>query len=193
MRCSAWSLRSISACSTALLALVAAPAAAAAPPTIDPSTVEVGQPVDVVFSVPNQDDLYGIQHVTLGIPSDFALVDAEAKTGWTQSRTQQAVSWSGGTIPRGEFATFSIRGTAPAKPENVVFSVVVGDRMGKSSTYQVPLAVVPHRTAASGGHTLAEAALIVAIVAGALALGGTLVGLWLWFRPRGGDPDVPEM
>ena len=54
-----------------------------------------------------------VDHVTLGIPSDFELDDAETKPGWAQSRTGQAITWSGNRIPKGQYATFSIRGTAP--------------------------------------------------------------------------------
>ena len=72
--------------------------------SIDPQRVQTGAEVDLVFSVPNEDDPVGIDHVTLGIPADFELDDAEAKPGWTQSRTGQAITWSGGLIPKGQFA-----------------------------------------------------------------------------------------
>ena len=135
------------------------------------------------FSIPNADDAIGIDHVTLGIPEDFQLDDAEAKPGWTQSRTGQAVTWSGGLIPKSQYATFSIRGTAPAKAETVLFNVLVGDRMGKSITYRVGLDVTAASNQDKGARTLGKAALGVAIVAAVLALGALFVGLYLWLRP----------
>jgi len=178
MRFSAWSLRVISVCS----ALVFVPSAWGHL-SIDPNRVQTGAEVDLVFSVPNEDDAVGIDHVTLGIPSDFELDDAEAKPGWTQSRTGQAVTWSGGRIPKGQYGTFAIRGTAPEKVETVLFNVLVGDRSGKSITYRIGLDVVAHGEQDSGARSLGKAALVVAVIGAALALAALFVGLYLWLRP----------
>ena len=178
MKCSAWSLRVISVCS----ALVFVPSAFAHL-SIDPAQVKTGADVDLVFDVPNENDAVGIDHVTLGIPADFELDDAEAKPGWTQSRTGQAITWSGGIIPKGQYATFSIRGTAPKKAETVLFNVLVGDRTGKSITYRVGLDVTAKSEQDAGARSLGKAALIAAIVAGVLALAALFVGLYVWLRP----------
>jgi uncharacterized protein YcnI len=178
MRFSAWLLLSISVCSALVFV-----APAAAHLSIDPAKVVKGNLVDLVFSVPNEDDAVGVNHVTLGIPQDFQLDDAEAKPGWTQSRTGQAVTWSGGLIAKNQYATFSIRGTAPAKAETVLFNVLVGDRVGKSITYRVGLDVTAAANEDEGARTLGKAALGVAIVAAVLALGALFVGLYLWLRP----------
>ena len=184
MRCSGWSLRAISACSAVFAALVVA-APASAHLSIYPPSVETGQLVDLVFSVPNASDTLGVDHVTLGIPADFQLDDAEAKPGWTQSRTGQAITWSGGRIPKGQFARFSIRGTAPKNAETVLFNVLVGNRRGTSITYHVGLPVVPHGPQDSGARSLGRAALAVAVVAGILALAALFTALWVWLRPPG--------
>ncbi len=168
----------ISACSALIFA-----APAWAHLSVNPSRLETNQLADVTFSIPNADDSLDLDHVTLGIPSDFQLDDAEAKPGWEQSRTGQAITWSGGRIPRNQYATFSIRGTAPAKAETVLFNVLVGDRTGKTITYRVPLEVVAHGPQDAGARSLGKAALIVAIFAGAIALGALFLGLYLWLRP----------
>lgn len=178
MRFSAWSSLAISACSALALA-----APAAAHVSIDPATVVKGQQVDLVFSVPNEDGRISVDHVTLGIPPDFQLEGAEAKPGWTQSRTGQAVTWSGGLIPRGTFARFAIRGTAPARVETVLFNVLVGDRTGRSITYRVGLDVAATARQDRGARELGKAALGVAILAAVLALGALFLGLYLWLRP----------
>jgi uncharacterized protein YcnI len=178
MRCSGWSSLAISACSALVFA-----GAASAHLSLDPARVTTGQPVDLTFSVPNEDDAVGVDHVTLGMPADFDLDDAEAKPGWSQSRTGQAVTWSGGTIPKGQYATFSIRGTAPTKVETVLFNVLVGDRTGKSITYRIGLDVAAHGLRDTGARTLGKAALILAAIAGALAVAGVFLGLYLWLRP----------
>src|SRR5206468_156118 len=74
MKCSAWSSLGISVCSALLFA-----GAASAHLSIDPQRVAPGAEVDLVFSVPNEDDAVGVDHVTLGVPADFELDDAEAK------------------------------------------------------------------------------------------------------------------
>jgi len=167
----------------AVVVMLALATAAAAHLSIDPNKAQRGALVDLTFSVPNEDDAYGVDHVTLGIPPEFALDDGETKTGWSQSRTGQAITWSGGRIPKGEYATFSIRGTAPSRVETVLFNVLVGDRAGKSITYRVGLDVVAHGSEDPGARTLGKAALIVAIIAAALALSAGFVGLYVWLRP----------
>ncbi len=185
MRSSGWSSRAIWVCSASVVALaLAGPASAHL--SIDPATVETGQLVDLVFSIPNEDDPSPVDHVTLGIPPDFDLDDAEAKPGWVQSRTGQAVTWSGGSIPKGEFGRFSIRGTAPKNPETVLFNVLVGDRLGKSITYRVGLDVAAHGPEDAGARSLGKAALIVSVIAGLIALGALFTALYVWLRP---SPD----
>jgi hypothetical protein len=184
MRCNAWSSRSTWACSLALAAALWHPTnlgAAESRLTIDPPSIAPGARVELAVAVPNTNDRMGVNHVTIGIPQDFSLEDAEAKTGWKQSRTGQAVTWWGGSIPMGEFVRFGVRGTAPPQPETVLFNVVIGDRTGKSATYNVPLDVVAPATHDST-RSLAKAALVVAVVGGVIALAAAFVGLSLWLR-----------
>ena len=117
-------------------------------------------------------------------PPTSSLDDAEAKPGWSQSRTGQAITWSGGNVPKGQYATFAIRGTAPEKAETVLFNVLVGDRKGKSITYRVGLDVQAHGAQDSGARSLGRAALLIAILAGAaLALVALFTALYVWLRP----------
>ena len=178
MRFSAWSLRVISVCSALVFA-----APASAHLSVSPTRVGVGEAVDLTFGAPNEDDDLGIDHVTLTAPAGFELDDAEAKPGWTQSRTGSSVTWTGGRIPKGEYATFGIRGTAPATPGTVTFKVRVGDRTGTSITYRVGLDVVTSTSRDNGARSLGKAAVAVALVAGALALGALFVGMYVWLRP----------
>jgi uncharacterized protein YcnI len=178
MRFSAWSLRVISVCS----ALVFVPSAWAHL-SVSPTRVGVGEAVDLTFGASNESDDLGVDHVTLTVPDGFDLDDAEAKPGWTQSKAGSSITWSGGRIPKGEYATFGIRGTAPTAPGTVTFNVLVGDRTGKSITYRVGLDVVKSTTRDSGARSLGKAAIAVALLAGALALAGLFVGIYVWLRP----------
>src|ERR671933_814685 len=85
--------------------------AAAAHLSLSPRSVAVGADVDLVFSVPNEGSPLGVERVTIGAPREFELDDGEAKPGWTQTRVGQAITWSGGRIPMGQYATFGLRGT----------------------------------------------------------------------------------
>jgi uncharacterized protein YcnI len=151
--------------------------------SITPKTVIVGSDVDLVFAVPNEDDSQGVVRVTIGAPSDFPLDDGETKPGWTQSRSGQAVTWSGGRIPKGQFGTFAIRGTAPSRAETVLFNVLVGSLRGETTTYRVGLSVRENTSSDSGARTLGKAALFVALAAAALALGAGFLALYVWLRP----------
>jgi uncharacterized protein YcnI len=154
--------------------------------SLNPAKVQTGQLIDLTFSVPNESDAVGVDHVTLGIPADFDLDDAEAKPGWSQSRTGQAITWSEGNVPKGQYATFSIRGTTPAKVETVLFNVLVGDRTGKSITYRVGLNVAATSTKDTSARSLANAALVIAIVAALLALVALFAWVYRWIRPTPG-------
>ena len=178
MRFSAWSLRVISVCS----ALVFVPSAWAHL-SVSPTRVGVGEAVDLTFGAPNEDDDLGVDHVTLTVPAGFDLDDAEAKPGWTQSRSGSSITWSGGRIPKGEYGTFAIRGTAPSTPGTVTFNVLTGDRTGKSITYRVGLDVVESTSRDSGARSLGKAAIAVALVAAALGLIALFVGIYVWLRP----------
>lgn len=178
MRCSGWSSLAISACSALVLA-----APAAAHLSINPAQVQAGALVDLVLSVPNAEDARGVDQVTVRIPPAFRLDDAEAKTGWTQSRSGDAITWRGGPIPRGQFARFAIRGTAPTRAQTVFFSVLAGDRSGASTPYRVGLDVSSHGPEDNGARSLGKAALAAAAIAIVLSLGALFVGLYLWLRP----------
>ena len=181
MKFSAWSSLVTSGCSVAGALVLAAPAAAHL--SLQPRAVEVGSDVDLDFSVPNDGDANGVVRVTLGVPADFELDDAEAKPGWTQLRAAQAVTWTGGRIPRGQYAIFGIRGTAPTRPETVLFNVLVGSATGKTTTYRVGLVVKAHASRDVGARTLGKAALIVGIGAALIALAGGFLALYVWLRP----------
>jgi uncharacterized protein YcnI len=178
MRFRGWSSLVISGCSALALA-----APAAAHLSLTPKSVTVNEDVDLVFSVPNADDRLGVVRVTIGAPREFALDDGEAKPGWTQTRAGQAITWSGDRIPKGQFARFAIRGTAPDRPGAVLFNVLVGSKDGKTITYRVALPVRAHESRDTGARTLGKVALFVAIGAAVLALAAGFLALYLWLRP----------
>ncbi len=181
MRFNGWSSRVIWA-SSAAVALTLAPAASAHL-SLTPKATIVGTDVDVVFAVPNEDDPNGVVRVTIGAPREFELDDAEAKPGWTQTRSGQAITWSGSRIPEHQFATFTVRGTAPETPGTVLFNVLVGSQKGETTTYRVGLTVNAHPSRDTGARTLGKAALFIALGAAGVALAAGFLALYVWLRP----------
>ncbi len=157
MRFSGWSSLASLACSAAAGLVLAVPAAAHL--SINPDTVRTGALVDLEFSVPNASDPNGISQVTIKAPTSFVLDDGEAVSGWTQSRSGQVLTWTGGNIPLRQYARFGIRGTAPLRAGTVLFDIRVGDRTGRSLSYQVGVAVSAHGTRDNGARGLGKAAL----------------------------------
>ncbi len=144
MRCSGWSSRATSACSAATLTLAVAlvlAAPAAAHLSVDPQKVHTGALVDLLFNAPNEDYADGVDRVTIAPPASFDLDDAEAKAGWSQANSGGSITYQGGPIPKGQFAGFMIRGTAPKRAGSIVFRVTVADRAGKSTTYRIAVGV----------------------------------------------------
>jgi len=183
MRSSAWSSRGISACSLLLLALVLAPAAAA-DATISPRRIDPGEEARLVFSVANESQSV-IKTVTIGLPPDFQLGEAEVKGSWKTKVHARTVTWEGYTIAPGRLATFTLSVLAPHEEERALFSVLSSLADGRTVTYPATVNVV--RAAPTVDRTarqIATAALIVASVAGIVALAGGLLALWLWLRPR---------
>jgi uncharacterized protein YcnI len=178
MRFSAWSLRAISVSSALVFA-----GSASAHISVTPTQVEPGAAVDLTVSASNEDDALGVNRVTISVPPEFDLDDGEAKPGWTQSRSGSTLTWTGGNIPKGEFATFTIRGDAPKRTGTVTFRVVVGDRAGKSIAYRLGLDVAAVRRQDSSARTLGTFALGIALAAALLALASLFLGLYVWLRP----------
>jgi len=185
MRSSGWSSRVTWGCSGAALAALALAPVAAAAPSVTPARVAPGSAARLVFTVPNEQKV-AIRRVAIGLPPDFELSQAELKGGWQTELRQRTVAWEGKSIRPGQLATFTLRVQAPKVEEQAVFPVLASLADGRTLTYRVWLTVAKAPAPRDeGARTLATAALIVAAVAVLLALGSSLLALWLWLRPRG--------
>jgi uncharacterized protein YcnI len=181
MRSRGWSSLVISGCSAAALAL--APAAAA-DVEISPQRIDPGATARVFFWVAN-DAKSPITAVAIGIPSDFRLGEAEVKGSWKTAVHARTATWEGYRIASGQFAFFTMTVKAPPRQERAMFSVLASHADGSTATYQASVDVVPPQpTRDDGARLTATVALIIASVAGLLALGGGMLALWLWLRPR---------
>jgi uncharacterized protein YcnI len=174
-----WSSLAISVCSAVVLAGTAAAGVQVSPTRIDP-----GSTARLFFWVAN-DGRHAIDGVAIGIPADFQLGEAEVKGGWRTSTRARTATWEGRRIAPGQFAFFSLTVKAPEREERALFSVLASSVGGATKTWQVRVDVVrapPVRD--ERARLTATIALIVAAVAALLALGGGILALWLWLRPR---------
>jgi len=167
-----------------LLLATAAPAAAGV--TVTPNHVLPGHEVIPSFAVPNENDAKAdAPRVVIAVPPDFRLQDAGARPGWTAERVGPGtVTWRAGSIPPGQFETFSLRGTTPQGRVRLVFTVLVAHTSGPTDTFRPAVLVAPvASTRDSRARTLGGAALAAALAAAAIAVGGGFLALWLWLRP----------
>ena len=167
--------------------LLAAPVAAAGV-SVAPERLLPGQQAVVTFTVSN-DRAAGappVVSVAIGLPPAVAAQGVEAKPGWTATVQPPVVTWRGGKIPAGQFATFALRVTAPRRSSVMNFGVrqAASDGRGKAGFVRVLVTrgapVLSARD--SGARTLGKSALFVAIAAGALALGAGFVAMARWLR-----------
>ena len=168
-------------------ALLAAPVAAA-DVSVAPDRLLPGQQAVVTFTVSN-DRAAGappVVSVAIGLPPGVAAQGVEAKPGWTATLQPPVVTWRGGQIPAGEFATFAVRLTAPRRSSVINFGVRQAGRDGHAKAGFVRVLVTRGARAVSardpGARTLGKSALFVAIAAGALALGAGFVAMARWLR-----------
>jgi uncharacterized protein YcnI len=176
----------VAAGSAALAALLAAASPATAGVTLTPSRLVPDQEVILSFAVPNENERRAdAPRVVIATPPDFKLEDAGARPGWTAQHVGKGtVAWRGGSIPPGQFETFTLRGTTPHGRVRLVFTVLVAHTSGPTDTYRPAVLVSPvASTHDSGARTLGGAALAVALAAAAIAIGGGFLALWLWLRP----------
>ncbi len=164
--------------------------AATAHVSVTPTTVGLGEDVVLTFAIPNEsEDRADVPRVVVAVPPAFKLDDPGARPGWTATVAGNGttISWRGGSVPPGQFETFSIRGTAPKQPVRLIFTVLVAHTTGPTDTYRTAVEVMaPPSTRDDDARTLAGAALAVAIAAAAIAVGGGFLALWLWLRPPPG-------
>jgi hypothetical protein len=168
-------------------ALLTAPVAAAGV-SVTPERLLPGQQAVVTFTVSN-DRAPGappVVTVAIGLPPAVAPHGVEAKTGWTATVQPPVVTWRGGQIPPGQFATFALRVTAPRRSSVMNFGVRQTGRDGRGKAGFVRVLVTRSAAAVSardsGARTLGKSALFVAIAAGALALGAGFAAMARWLR-----------
>jgi hypothetical protein len=167
---------------------LAAPPVAAASFFVSPDRLRPREQAVVTLTVSNDRSAGAppVTSVSVGLPPGVAGGGIEAAAGWTASYSAPVATWRGGRIPAGQFATFGVRVTAPARASvmNLGVREAWADGRSKAGFVRVLVARGAPTVAArdSGARTLGKSALFVAIAAGALALGAGFVAMARWLR-----------
>ena len=170
MRCSAWSSLAISACSALL-------AAGAADAHIDatPGFVEADS-TGLISLTAHNDRQVTMDGFAVVVPAELRIDDIGALEGWEGTVDDTTATWSGGSLPADEAATFSVFVEAPPDPGTVSLRAEQRYPDGEVVAWPVALTVVP-------GDESTTPAYVWVLVGGAglLVLAGVAL---VWARSR---------
>jgi len=173
------------------LALLAAPLAAAHV-TVSPEAIQAGTTATLAFQSPNEGTGAPVTGLRLVLPAGLAVDQLEVAPGWSASVRGRTVTWSGGRIPPGQFAVFSLVVTASAGTGTLAIEARQTFADGTSAEWRPALSVTEAAPAGAAGRdagarSLGKAALAVAIAAAGFAVLACFLGLFLWLRRDSGD------
>jgi uncharacterized protein YcnI len=165
----------------AVLIALAFPASAFAHAEISPPLVESGKTQLFTLAVPTEKEGVTTTTIELTPPEGFAIDSFVPADGWKRKTDQSGqgedvvfkkVTWSGGSVPTDEDATFQFL-AAPSEAKTYTFTVrqtysdgTVVDWSGAESS-DTPAPTIEARTALAGGgtSTLAIVAVVLALIA----------------------------
>jgi uncharacterized protein YcnI len=137
---------------------------------ITPSTVPVGKPVFLTITAANEKQVR-LTKLSLGAPRGLAFGQTtRSPAGWTVSRTDTAVVWTGGSVDPDHFESFGFEIEGADQPGALDYKATLGyaDATNDDVTVQVT-AVAAGSSASSSSSTSgsgrADAALAVGVVA----------------------------
>lgn len=178
--------RLLLALATVLTALVAAPIALGHV-DIEPFELEPGVPQRITFYAPNEGKAPA-HTLEVIVPDSVEIAVFEAVPGWQASVEGRTITWSGGTIPVGQYGLFSALVAAPDEEQTLEFRTTLRYDDGFRQVFN-PIAfsraAKDPEARDEAGRTMGKYALGLAIAALALAVAGAFVALFTWLR--GGD------
>jgi hypothetical protein len=147
---------------------------------ITPSTFPVGKPVFLTITAANEKQVR-LTKLSLGAPQGLAFgVTTRSPAGWTSSRTDTAVIWTGGSVDPDRFESFGFEIEGADQPGALDYKATLSYADGTNDDVTVQVSAVAAGSPASAssssstsGSGRADAALavgVVALVAAAAAL-----------------------
>jgi hypothetical protein len=200
-----------------LVAALAAAVPAFAHEEINPKQFPTGQPTFFTLTAANEQKV-NLVKVTLTSPKGVSFgATTHEPQGWTVSRTDSVITWSGGAVKPDEFEQWGYEIDSADQPGTLTYKATLGYADGKSDDVNVQTtAVAPGTTpttaapsggavtsaVAGGGATATTAAKSgagnsarsranIAIGLGAVALVAALIALGLAARKRGNGTAAP--
>jgi hypothetical protein len=155
--------------------------------TVAPARVAPGERT-LSFTVPNELFAPGrrssIDAVVVKAPTDVRLGNSEARAGWRTAVAGRTVTWSGGSIPYGQYETFGLEVEVPGGVSQLRFEATERYATPRSHVerYAVLVPVSAPTARPDDSHGLAIASLVIAIAAAVLAAAGFFVALSRWLR-----------
>jgi hypothetical protein len=167
---------------------------------ITPSTFPVGKPVFLTITAANEKQVR-LTKLSLGAPQGLAFgVTTRSPAGWTSSRTDAAVIWTGGSVDPDHFESFGFEIEGADQPGPLDYKATLGYADGSNDDVTVQVTAVAAGSSASAsssstsGSGRADAALVVGVVAllaavAALVRGGRASGPEPGATTAGGEQD----
>ncbi len=166
---------------------------------INPNTFPTGTPTFLVLDAANEAKA-GLVRLTLAAPAGLAFgATTREPAGWTVNRTDELITWSGGSVAPDHFDQWGFEIEGADQPGTLTFKVTLGyaDRTSEDASVDVAVTVAgasaaapSTATAAKGGSSSSPGAYAIAIAALALAVVALVRS-----RPRpvpaNGSPPAP--
>jgi hypothetical protein len=149
---------------------------------INPSTFPVGKPTFLTITAANEKQVR-LTKLTVTAPAGLNFGDTVRNPGgWTSTRTDTVVTWTGGTVDPDRFESFGFEIEGADQPGTLTYKATLGYADGSNDDVTVPVTAVAAGSTSSGsgsggsGSGRADAALVLAVAALALSVVALALG-----------------
>lgn len=154
---------------------------------ISPQTFRTGQPTYFTFSAANEKAV-GLIKVTLAAPNGLPFgATTREPSGWTVVRTDQSITWSGGSVAPDHYEQWGFEVEGADQPGTVAYHATLTFADGTTDSVEVDTTAVgapstgvtAHRVVAAGSRSgtsaTAMVSLVVALLSAALSFAALLL------------------
>jgi hypothetical protein len=149
---------------------------------INPSTFPVGKPTFLTITAANEKQVR-LTKLTVTAPGGLNFGETVRNpAGWTSTRTDTVITWTGGTVDPDRFESFGFEIEGADQPGTLTYKATLGYADGSNDDVTVPVTAVAAGSTSSGsgsggsGSGRADAALVLAVAALALSVAALALG-----------------
>jgi len=160
---------------------------------ITPSTFTVGKPTFLTITAANEKQVR-LTKLTVTAPPGLNFGDTVRNpAGWTSTRTDTVVTWTGGTVDPDRFESFGFEIEGADQPGTLTYKASLGYADGSNDDVTVPVTAVAAGSSSSGSGSGGSGSgrANVALALGAAALGLSVVAFASARRRGPGSPATP--